>query len=73
MLKEWEFVKKEVRPEVRSIWRFLVQMLILKELLISFFVIVFITNPYLQVCPLLAMFSINIFALLKFKPLKDKE
>lgn len=71
-LKNWDFLKEELNPGLNGFWQYFMQFQMLKEFLISFFVIVFIQNTYLQLVPLLILFTFTIVGLLVKKPFSKK-
>jgi hypothetical protein len=60
-----------IKPEVTNSWKYFTEICMMKEFIISLFVVVFIGNPYLQIAPLILLSTIMVLGLAKYKPLEE--
>jgi hypothetical protein len=71
-IKEWYFLTEDLNPKLENYWKFIMLYQMIKEFLISFFVIVLISNPWFQLVPLIIMSSVMFIGILKYMPFEKK-
>jgi hypothetical protein len=71
-LGSWQFLKMALKEERTLIGGVLHEVVFAKEFLVGAFIIFFVENPYVQLLPSIAIFSITLFLLLKHRPFKEK-
>lgn len=71
-LKKWEFIEERIEENLESVWRHFIEISMLMEFIIPLVVIIFIDHPWIQTVPLISLILLMAFALLKYRPLRDK-
>lgn len=69
----WEFLKEQIDEKCNSLLGSLMdQILIVKDFIVAFFVVIFIENPYIQLIPSILIFLSAIILILRLKPYSSK-
>lgn len=71
-IKEWYFLTEDLDPKLENNMKFVLHYQMIKELLISFFIIIMVDNAWFQLLPLIIMSIAMFFGVLKYKPFEKK-
>lgn len=71
-LQKYKFLKGDLKSSRELIGGMTTELLMLKDLLVAFFIVLFVENPLLQILPSLTLFGACFAIILKFRVFKSK-